>query len=45
MGVGTGEELVSKSGSKEEEMSETKYIICFKELMHSSRIKGTFQNV
>ena len=32
MGVEPGEEeLVSKSGSKEEEMSETKCIICLKE--------------
>ena len=31
MGIGPGEELVSKLGSKEEEMSEIKCIICFKE--------------
>ena len=43
MGVEPGEELVSKSGSKEEEMSETKCIICLKEFRTVAEWRGHFK--
>ena len=43
MGVGPGKELVPKSGSKEEEISEMKCIICFKKFTTVAELREHFK--